>query len=71
MRREEFDPYIKDKLWTCAHCLVHYLAPVVRKGAIDHCKASYVPFISSPVLLHYLVLVLVLALTVFLFFFFA
>ena len=43
VRREEFDPYIKDKSWTCAHCSVHYLAPVVRKGAIDHCKAAYVP----------------------------
>jgi hypothetical protein len=20
VRREEFDPYIKDKSWTCAHC---------------------------------------------------
>ena len=43
VRREEFDPYIKDKSWTCAHCSVHYLAPVVRKGAIYHCKAAYVP----------------------------
>ena len=43
VRREEFDLYIKDKSWTCAHCSVHYLAPVVRKGAIYHCKAAYVP----------------------------
>lgn len=41
VRREEFDPYIKDKSWTCAHCSVHYLAPVVRKGAIDHCKTAH------------------------------
>ena len=46
VRREEFDPYIKDKSWTCGHCSVHYLAPVVRKGAIYHCKAAYVPFFS-------------------------
>ena len=43
VRREEFDPNIKDKSWTCAHCSVHYLAPVDRKGVIDHCKAAYVP----------------------------
>ncbi|EDR01174.1 uncharacterized protein LACBIDRAFT_312439 [Laccaria bicolor S238N-H82] len=41
VRREEFDPYIKDKSWTCAHCSVHYLAPVDRKGAIDHCKSAH------------------------------
>ena len=53
VRREEFDPYIEDKSWTCAHCSMHYLAPVIRKGVIDHCKAAYVSFFppSSPVLL--------------------
>ena len=53
VRREELDLYIKDKSWTCEHCSVHYLAPVIRKGAIDHCKAVYVSFFppSSPVLL--------------------
>ena len=53
VRREESDPYIKDKSWTCAHCSVHYLAPVVRKGSNVHCKAAYVSFfpLSSPVLL--------------------
>ena len=64
VRREEVNLYIKDKSWTCAHCSVHYLAPVIRKGAIDHCKAAYVSFFppSSPVLL---LLVLFLALTLF------
>ena len=45
VRREEFDPYIKDKSWMCAHCSMHYLVVVVRKGVIYHCKA-YVPFFS-------------------------
>ena len=53
VRREEFDPFIKDKSWTCAHGSVHYLAPVIRKGPINHCKAAYVSFFppSSAVLL--------------------
>ena len=53
VRREEFDLYIKDKSWTCLHGSVHYLAPVIRKGVIDHCKGAYVSFFppSSPVLL--------------------
>ena len=53
VRREEFDPYIKDKSWTCAHGSVHYLAPVIRKEPINHCKAAYVSLFppSSAVLL--------------------
>ena len=52
--REDFDPYIKDKSRTCAHCSVHYLAQAIRKGGLTIVKLRTSPLVASVALLSYL-----------------